>query len=143
MGSAHGVHGHIIDFESSVLASGLVYSRNDLETPSEWMMEMMAYLDRYERLDGTWYFQRRTPLYWYRCDMRHPPLGGGEKKLRWAGQDWNEGSFHSAFPSWKEFWEHTDKSANDPVKPPAPLYRFLETIRRGQPPPRVDPKGNN
>jgi hypothetical protein len=69
LGSAHGVHGHIIDFETRELASGIVYSRNDLEsTHGVWMVEMMLYLDRYERRGDRWYFQRRTPLYWYECD---------------------------------------------------------------------------
>ena len=138
MGSAHGALSHIIDFESPDLATGLVYSRNDLETPTTWLIEMMAYLDRYERRDGTWYFQRRTPLYWYETDMTKPPLG--DKKLRIPGREWAEGAFHDAFPSWAEFWADLDYGSK-PVKPPAPLYKFLETARRGQDTPRVNPKG--
>jgi hypothetical protein len=137
IGSAHGIHGHIIDFESADLATGLVYSRNDLETDKAWMIEMMAYLDRYQRRDGRWYFQRRTPLYWYQCDITQPPLGAGENKLRWNGVDWQPGAFHEAFPSWQEFWDKADTSAGEPVRPPAPLYRFLETFRRGAPVPKV------
>ena len=30
-GSFHGINGHIIDFESTELGSGIVYSRNDLD----------------------------------------------------------------------------------------------------------------
>lgn len=142
IGSAHGVHGHIIDFETSDLATGLVYSRNDLETSTTWMIEMMAYLDRYERRDGRWYFQRRSPLFWYQCDITNPPIGGGENKLRWAGQEWQAGAFHNAFPSWKEFWENADTHGTQPVKPPAPLYRFLETIRRGESAPKVRARTN-
>ena len=135
IGSAHGALSHIIDFESKDLATGLVYSRNDLETQNVWMIEFMAYLDRYERRDGIWYFQRRTPLYWYQCDINNPPVGG-ENKVRWEGQEWAEGSFHAAFPSWTEFWEQTD-SGSEPVRPPAPLYKFLETFRRGAGAPKV------
>ena len=137
IGSAHGVHGHIIDLETPDLATGLVYSRNDLETESAWMIEMMAYLDRYERREGQWFFQRRTPLYWYQCDISQPPLGGGENKLRWADQEWQAGSFHEAFPSWREFWDDAASHGEAPLRPPAPLYRFLETFRRGQPAPKV------
>lgn len=136
IGSAHGVAGHIIDFEHADLATGLVYSRNDLETADRWMIEMMAYLDRYERRDGIWYFQRRTPLYWYQCDIANPPIGGGENKIRWKDQEWTAGSFHDAFPTWAEFWTDHDVGAG-PVKPPAPLYRFLETFRGGRDMPKV------
>jgi hypothetical protein len=58
-------------------------SRNDLDLGEAWMLELMIYLDRYERRDGVWYFQRRTPLYWYETDMTRPPVG--EKKLRIPG----------------------------------------------------------
>jgi SnoaL-like domain len=138
-GTAHGVAGHIIEFESPTLASGLVYSRNDLETPTAWLIEMMAYLDRYSRRDGRWYFQRRTPLYWYECDITNPPLG--EKKLRWPGREPGEGAFHDAFPSWAEFWDRVDGDADAPVPPPAAVGRFLETVRRGRGSPRVSPAG--
>ena len=139
IGSAHGVAGHIIDFETPDLATGLVYSRNDLETKATWMIEMMAYLDRYERRDGCWYFQRRTPLFWYQCDITNPPVG--DRKLRWEGHEWRDGQFHDAFPSWQEFWDHADSYGSAPLKPPAPLYRFLETLRRGAEAPRVNPRG--
>jgi hypothetical protein len=95
------VHGQIIDFESPDLASGVVYSRKDLDLGEAWMLELMIYLDRYERRDGVWYFQRRTPLYWYETDMTRPPVG--EKKLRIPGYEPAEGAFHDAFPSWAEF----------------------------------------
>ena len=138
LGSAHGAGGHIIDFESADLASGIVYSRNDLEHEDAWLFELMAYLDRYERRDGRWFFQRRTPLYWYETDMTKPPLG--PNKLRIPGHEWGEGSFHAAFPSWQEFWDD-EEAGERPVAPPAPLYRYLETMRRGQGAPRVNPVG--
>lgn len=142
IGSAHGINGHIIDLEGGDLATGLVYSRNTLEHAEVWYMEMMAYLDRYERRGGRWYFQRRTPLFWYQCDHLLPPLGGGEAKLRWAGQEWRSGAFHDAFPSWQDFWDGVDKGGKDPVKPPAPLHRFLETVRRGEGSPQVRARTN-
>jgi hypothetical protein len=105
------------------------------------MIEMMAYLDRYERRDGRWFFQRRTPLFWYQCDIKNPPIG--PNKLRWEGHEWREGAFHDAFPTWQEFWDNVDTHGSDAVKPPAPLYRFLDTMRRGQGAPRTNPNGGN
>ena len=100
---------------------------------------MMIYLDRYERRSDCWYFQRRTPLYWYECDITSPPTG--ERKLRWPGHEWYEGDFHNAFPTWREFWEQADNYGNLPVRPPAPLGKFIGTLRRGQPAPRVKGSG--
>lgn len=81
-GSAHGIHGHIIECETEQLASGIVHSRNDLESRHGiWMIEMMIYLDRYERRDDRWYFQRRAPLFWYECDISHPPARIGTRVI--------------------------------------------------------------
>lgn len=139
-GSFHGINGHIIDFESADLGSGIVYSRNDLDLGEHWMHELMIYLDRYERRDGVWFFQRRTPLYWVHTDPNVAPLG--EAKLRPPGRDVEaRGAYHDAFPSWAEFWENTE-IGEEPVRPPAQLHRFLETFRRGAPTPRVNPTGS-
>lgn len=139
-GSFHGINGHIIDFETPDLGSGIVYSRNDLDLGDHWMLELMIYLDRYERRDGVWFFQRRTPLYWVHTDPNDPPLG--DQKLHRPGSDvWARGGYHDAFPSWAEFWDNTE-IGDEPVKPPAQLYRFLETFRQGMGTPRVDPRGS-
>lgn len=142
IGSMHGINGHIIDFESKDLASGIVYSRNDLEREQMWMDEIMIYLDRYERRDGRWYFQRRAPLFWYQVDRMGNPLGGGEAKLRWPGREWAEGGYHSAFPSWQDFWDGVDPEGKEPVKPPAPLYEFLKNFRRSDDMPKVRGRPN-
>lgn len=139
-GSFHGINGHIIDVESADLATGIVYSRNDLDLGDAWMHELMTYLDRYERRDGRWYFQRRSPLYWVHTDPNVPPLG--EAKLRRPGSDEaRRGGFHDAFPSWAEYWDNTD-IGDEPVAPPAQLHQFLATMRRGEATPRVNPLGS-
>jgi hypothetical protein len=138
-GSFHGVHGQIIDFETVDLGSGIVYSRNDLDLGDHWMLELMIYLDRYERREGIWYFQRRTPLYWVHTDPNEPPLG--DQKLRPPGRGViDRGGYHDAFPSWKQFWDNTEVG-EEPIKAPAQLYRFLETFRQGEGTPRVNPTG--
>ena len=38
------------------------------------------------------------------------------------------------------FWDNTE-IGDEPVRPPAQLYRFLETFRQGAPTPRVNPTG--
>jgi len=65
-GTAHVTGNHIIEFDDPDHARGIVYSRNEHETGREWVIMTMMYWDRYERIDGRWYFRRRLPLYWYR-----------------------------------------------------------------------------
>jgi len=93
----------------------------------------MMYFDRYQRIGGRWYFRRRLPLYWYATDLNKPPIGN--RKMRWPGREPYEGGFHDLFPSWKEYWNSPQPDA--PVAEPAPLEKFIETMRRGHKPPSV------
>ncbi len=140
IGTAHGVNGHVIELESADLGAGIVYSRNDLESiHGVWMIEMMVYLDRYERREGVWYFQRRTPLFWYECDIANPPVG--PNKLRWPKHAWSEGDFHTAFPSWEEFQRNAPDLVDRPVAPPAAPGQFIQRLTRGRPAPKVKGSG--
>jgi len=139
LGSAHGVLGHVIDIHQADRATGLVYSRNDLETESTWVIELLAYLDGYERRDGHWYFARRTPLFWYQTDITDPPVG--PDKMRWPGSGRHNGGFHDAFPSWNEFWAADAGRLDTPVPAPAPVGAWLRTLRRNAATPRVNPTG--
>lgn len=82
-GTSHHIGGHIIDFDDPDHAQGVVYSKNEHECGSEWVIMQMMYFDRYERIDGRWYFRRRLPLYWYATDLNAPPIG--QRKMRWPG----------------------------------------------------------
>jgi uncharacterized protein (TIGR02246 family) len=138
-GTSHHIGGHIIEFDDSDHAHGVVYSKNEHETPvpggqAEWVIMQMMYVDDYVRADGRWHFARRLPLYWYATDLNKPPIG--YNKMRWPGTDWVEGNFHKLFPSFAEFWAREGDSGA-PVAEPAPLEKFLETMRRGAAAPRV------
>lgn len=133
-GTAHHIGGHIIEFLDPDHAQGVVYSRNEHETGAEWVIMQMMYFDRYERIDGRWYFRRRLPLYWYATDLNKPPLG--DHKMRWPGREPYDGGFHELFPSWREFWER-EAQPDAPVAEPAPLDQFIETMRRGAKAPSV------
>ncbi|MEB4212181.1 nuclear transport factor 2 family protein [Mycobacterium sp. 94-17] len=139
LGSAHGVLGHVIDVHDADHASGLVYSRNDLETESTWVIELLAYLDSYQRRNGHWYFVRRTPLFWFQSDITDPPVGAN--KLRWPGVEHHDGTFHDAFPSWASFWAADPGRFDAPVPAPAGVGEWLRTLRRGDDVPRVSPTG--
>jgi uncharacterized protein (TIGR02246 family) len=138
-GTSHHIGGHIIEFDDPDHAHGICYSKNEHETPvsggqDEWVIMQMMYVDDYVREDGRWRFARRLPLYWYATDLNKPPVG--EKKMRWPGGDWVEGNFHKLFPSFAEYWARAGDH-DGPVAEPAPLEKFIETMRRGQVAPKV------
>ena len=138
-GTSHHIGGHVIDFHGPDRAHGIVYSKNEHETPvldgtDEWVVMQMMYADDYVRQEGRWYFARRLPLYWYASDLNKPPTG--ENKMRWPGSEWSEGNFHKLFPSFAEYWARGGDH-DGPVPEPAPLDRFIETMRRGSNAPKV------
>ncbi len=133
-GTSHHIGGHVIEFDDPDHAHGIVYSKNEHETGDEWVIMQMMYADDYVRRDGQWFFARRLPLYWYASDLNKPPIG--DNKMRWPGKDWVEGNFHKLFPSFDEFWARQGDDGS-PVPEPAPLDKFLETMRRGQAAPKV------
>lgn len=139
IGTSHQTGNHIIEFENTEQAIGVVYSKNEHETPSdygiEWVIMQMIYWDNYERIDGTWYFRRRLPCYWYATDIRKPPVG--KKKMRWPHRPHYDGAYHELFPSWKKFWENPPSNELPQVAPPAPLGEFLKTMRGNTPDPRI------
>ncbi|MBS0278904.1 MAG: nuclear transport factor 2 family protein [Proteobacteria bacterium] len=142
-GTSHHIGGHVIEFDDADHAHGVVYSKNEHETPvpggaGEWVIMQMMYVDDYVRGPGPdgprWYFARRLPLYWYATDLNQPPMG--ERKMRWPGTEWAEGNFHKLFPSFAEYWAR-EGDHDGPVPEPAPLDKFLETMRRGAAAPKV------
>lgn len=133
-GTSHHIGGHVIEFDEPDHAHGVVYSKNEHETGDEWVIMQMMYIDDYARSEGRWCFARRLPLYWYATDLNKPPIG--PNKMRWPGTDWTEGNFHKLFPSFAEFWAR-DGDPGGPVAEPAPLEKFLATMRRGAAAPKV------
>lgn len=139
-GTSHHVGNHIIEFDDPDHAHGIVYSKNEHETPTqdggaEWVIMQMIYWDNYERMDGRWYFRRRLPCYWYAADINKPPVG--DQKMRWPDRDPYEGAYHELFPSWAEFWSNPPNDDMPEVAVPAPIEQFLKTMRAGHPDPKI------
>jgi hypothetical protein len=139
-GTSHHTGNHIIEFDDADHAHGVLYSKNEHETPcdngdTEWVIMQMLYWDNYQRIDGRWLFRRRLPCYWYATDLNKPPVG--EHKMRWPDREHYDGAFHELFPSWSEFWASPPDSDDPEVAAPAPLEEFLTTMRRGAPDPRI------
>ena len=139
-GTSHHIGNHIIEFEDADHAHGVVYSKNEHETPRQdggidWVIMQMIYWDNYERIDGRWFFRRRLPCYWYATDLNSPPVG--DDKIRWPDRDRYEGAYHALWPSWKDFWANPPGDDEPQVAAPAPLEHFLATMRRGSPDPQI------
>jgi len=139
-GTSHHIGNHIIEFEDPDHAIGVVYSKNEHETPcadggSEWVIMQMLYWDHYERIDGQWFFRRRLPCYWYATDLNKPPVG--DNKMRWPDREPYEGAFHQLFPSWQTFWENPEVAQLPPVAAPQPAESFLQWMRRGSANPNI------
>jgi len=136
-GTSHHIGNHIIDFNSPDSAIGLVYSKNEHETESEWVIMQMLYWDSYERVEGRWLFKKRFPMYWYATDINKPPLG--DEKMRWPNQEPYEGFFHDLFPSWQDFWSNEYVRDTD-VSQPVEANDFLRVLSQGSQPGKIKVK---
>lgn len=139
-GTSHHIGNHVIEFDDPDHAHGVVYSKNEHETPcadggTEWVIMQMLYWDNYQRIDGRWYFRRRLPCYWYATDSNKPPTG--DMKMRWPDREPYEGAYHDLWPSWQAFWDNPPGSEEPEVAAPAPLNEFLNTMRAGAPEPKI------
>lgn len=142
-GTSHHIGNHVIEFTDKDNAIGVVYSKNEHETPTtkdgvetaEWVIMQMIYWDNYQKIDGRWYFRRRLPCYWYATDLNAPPIG--ENKMRWPDREHYEGAYHELFPSYKDFWKHPPGDDTPQVAAPAPIEEFLNTMRRGAAYPKI------
>lgn len=134
-GTSHHLGGHVIEFSDADHAHGVVYSKNEHETGPEWVIMQMLYWDNYERIDGSWYFRRRLPCYWYATDLNKPPIG--DKKMRWPGREPYDGAWHDLWPSWKQFWANPPQDDAPEVADPAPLGEFLNRMRGGDSIPQI------
>ena len=139
-GTSHHIGNHIIEFDDADHAHGVVYSKNEHETPrqdggADWVIMQMLYWDNDERMQGRWYFRRRLPCYWYATDLNSPPVG--DNKMRWPDRESYDGAYHALWPSWEDFWANPPADDAPEVAAPAPLEQFLATMRRGSPDPQI------
>lgn len=139
-GTSHHIGNHVIEFDDADHAHGVVYSKNEHETPcangdTQWVIMQMLYWDNYQRIDGRWYFRRRLPCYWYATDLNKPPVG--DNKMRWPDREAYEGAYHDLWPSWNTFWSNPPSDELAEIAAPAPLEEFLDTMRAGAPEPKI------
>lgn len=108
--TVHVVSNHVIDFDDTDHAHGVVYCRDEVEYPDtgEWQVGMLQYWDAYRRVDGEWCFDRRRFHRWYQVDaLERPRTGAGVNE----GDDpITTAPLPDAFPTWQAFWDgETDR----------------------------------
>jgi hypothetical protein len=57
--------------------------------------------------------------------------------MRWPDREQYEGAFHDLWPSWQDFWANPPAADEPEVAAPAPLDKFLTTMRRGAGEPKI------
>jgi hypothetical protein len=132
-GTSHHLGGHIIEFTDAAHAHGVVYSKNEHETGTEWVIMQMLYWDDYERIRGRWYFRRRLPCYWYATDLNKPPLGAD--KMRWPGREPLPGHLARAVAVVEAILGRSRGGRRSRGRSAGPAREFLKTMRRGAPDP--------
>jgi ketosteroid isomerase-like protein len=100
---------HVIDFEGSDHATGIVYCRGEIQVGDSWIVQAIQYRDTYERRDGHWYFARRRHLLWYGREIGTSPLGLAP--ANWPEHHTGTGELPEAWPTWSAFWE--DETAGE------------------------------
>ena len=95
------VGNHLIDFDDADHAHGVVYCKAEIEAGDRWIVQAIAYHDRYTRVDGTWYFHDRNHLLFYGADMLERPIGlsPARKPEYWTGK----GSMPEYWPTFDDF----------------------------------------
>jgi hypothetical protein len=94
---------HVIDLDDRTHAHGIVYALVHQELGEHWTIAAMQYWDRYESVNGSWYFAERRPHAWYYTEWEHKPTG--PNKMRRPGHPPQPAPLPGAFPSWKPFWD--------------------------------------
>jgi len=98
------VGNHIIDFDDADHARGIVYCRAELDAGDEWIVQQIAYHDRYERHDGRWLFRGRRHLLFYGGDVLTRPntLPPAEQPEYGTGRGTASGSLAARTAEWHE-----------------------------------------
>lgn len=116
--SIHQIVGHRVELLSQDRAIGAVYCRAEHEVGDRWIVIAIRYDDEYSKVDGEWYFVRRSDRHWYETDLTERP-----QDVVFSG--WPGAPDRPRLPepsgSWATFWDSVDTAAltGHAVHPPA------------------------
>jgi ketosteroid isomerase-like protein len=100
------VGNHVVDFADDAHASGVVYTRGEIQDggpeSSRWIIHAIQYHDRYEKRDGRWLFARRKHLLVYGAELGTNPLTLAPAE--WPKHQTGRGSVPWSLETWQRFW---------------------------------------
>lgn len=101
------VGNHVVDFEDDSHASGIVYTRAEIQEggpeSTHWIVQLIQYHDRYEKRDARWLFVRRKHLLVYGAELGQNPVGLAPAD--WPAHQTGWGTVPASLPSWQRFWK--------------------------------------
>ena len=99
--SIHQIVGHRIDIVDEDTATGAVYCRAEHEVGDRWIVMAICYFDTYRRVEGEWFFARRSESHWYAADvLEHPQAVNFDS---W-GTSGGAPALPHRFPTWSAFF---------------------------------------
>jgi ketosteroid isomerase-like protein len=100
------VGNHVVDFADDAHASGIVYTRGEIQDggpdSTRWIIQAIQYHDSYEKHGGRWLFARRRHLLVYGAELGANPLA--LPPADWPRSQTGRGSVPWALASWQRFW---------------------------------------
>jgi ketosteroid isomerase-like protein len=101
------VGNHVVDFADDAHASGVVYTRAEIQDggpeSSRWIIQAIQYHDTYEKRDGHWLFARRKHLLVYGAELGANPLALAPAE--WPKHQTGRGTLPGSLASWQQFWK--------------------------------------
>jgi hypothetical protein len=82
----------IVDLVDDDHATGVIYCTGEIDDPDEgWIRQQIVYQDRYERVDGAWYFRARDHQLVYGTKLADNPLG--QPPADWPARQVGRGTY--------------------------------------------------
>jgi len=101
------VGNHVVDFADDAHASGIVYTRGEIQDggpqSTRWIVQAIQYHDTYEKRAGRWLFARRRHLLVYGAELGTNPLM--LPPAEWPKSQTGRGSVPFDLETWQRFWK--------------------------------------
>ena len=98
---------HVVDFADDTHASGVVYTRGEIQDggpeSARWIVQAIQYHDTYEKRGGRWLFVRRRHLLVYGAELGTNPLTLAPAE--WPKSQTGRGTVPWSLETWQRFWK--------------------------------------
>jgi ketosteroid isomerase-like protein len=101
------VGNHIVDFADAAHASGIAYTRAEIQdggpNSARWIIHAIQYHDAYEKRDDRWLFVKRRHLLVYGAELGANPLTLAPAE--WPKNQTGRGTVPWSLDTWQRFWK--------------------------------------